>query len=41
VAERTGFRCEGELRNAEVDAQGKPRNVLLFSMIREDYEASR
>jgi len=41
VAERAGFRLEGELRNAEVDAQGKPRNVLAFSMIREEYEASR
>jgi hypothetical protein len=28
----------GELRNAEVAAQRKPRNVLLFSMIREEYE---
>jgi RimJ/RimL family protein N-acetyltransferase len=41
VAERAGFRLEGELRNAEVDAQGKPTNVLVFSMIREEYEASR
>ena len=41
VAERAGFRLEGELRSAEVDAQGNPRNVLVFSMIREDYEASR
>ena len=41
VAERVGFRLEGELRNTEVDAQGKPRNVLVFSMIREEYEASR
>jgi RimJ/RimL family protein N-acetyltransferase len=41
VAERAGFRLEGELRNTEVNAQGKPRNVLVFSMIREEYEASR
>jgi RimJ/RimL family protein N-acetyltransferase len=41
VVERAGFRLEGELRNAEVDAQGKLRNVPLFSMIREEYEASK
>jgi RimJ/RimL family protein N-acetyltransferase len=41
VADRAGFRLEGELRSAEVDAQGNPRNVLVFSMIREEYEASR
>lgn len=41
VAERVGFRLEGELRNTEVDAQGKPRNVLVFSMIREEYGALR
>jgi RimJ/RimL family protein N-acetyltransferase len=41
VAERAGFPLEGELRNAEVDAQGKPRNVLVFSMIWEEYEASK
>ena len=41
VAERAGFRLEGELRNAEVDARGKPRNTLVFSMIPEEYVASR
>jgi RimJ/RimL family protein N-acetyltransferase len=41
VAERAGFRLEGELRNAEVDVQAKPRNTLVFSMIPEEYEASR
>jgi len=41
VAERAGFRLEGELRKAEVDAQGEARNVLVFCMIREEYEASR
>ena len=41
VAERAGFRLEGELRNAEVDARGKPRNILVFSMIPEEYVASR
>ena len=36
VAERAGFRLEGELRNDTVDADGAPRNTLVFSMIRED-----
>jgi RimJ/RimL family protein N-acetyltransferase len=33
VAERAGYRLEGELRNAEVGAGGGPRNVLVFSVI--------
>ncbi|MDP9475516.1 MAG: GNAT family N-acetyltransferase [Actinomycetota bacterium] len=41
VAERAGFRLEGELRNAEVGTDGEPRNVLVFSMIPEEYEAAR
>ncbi len=36
VAERAGYRLEGELRNAEVGADGGPRNVLIFSTIPED-----
>ena len=32
VAQRAGFRLEGELRNAEVGPDGEPRNVLVFSM---------
>jgi RimJ/RimL family protein N-acetyltransferase len=38
VAERAGFRLEGELRNAELGADGEPRNILVFSMIPEEYE---
>jgi len=41
VAERAGYRLEGELRNAEVGADGELRNVLVFSMIPEDQEAVR
>ena len=36
VAERTGFRLEGELRNDVVGTGGDIRNTLVFSMIRED-----
>ena len=36
VAKRAGYRLEGELRNAEVGADGGPTNVLVFSVIPED-----
>lgn len=39
VAERAGFRLEGELRNAELGADGEPRNTLVFSMIPEEHAA--
>lgn len=41
VAERTGFRLEGELRNTERSPNGELRNTLIFSMIPEEYEALR
>ena len=41
VAERVGFCLEGELRNAEVGPGGEPRHTLVFSMIPEEYRASR
>jgi len=41
VAERAGYRLEGELRNAEVGVDGQPRNVLVFSMIPEEHEAAK
>jgi RimJ/RimL family protein N-acetyltransferase len=41
VAERAGYRLEGELRNAEVGADLEPRNVLVFSMIPEEHEAEK
>ena len=33
VAERAGYTLEGELRNAEVGADGRLRNTLVFSVI--------
>ena len=41
VAERAGYRLEGELRNAEVGADGEPRNVLVFSMIPGEHVAAK
>ena len=41
VAERAGFRLEGELRNNEVDARGAPRNTLVYAMIPEEHEAAK
>jgi RimJ/RimL family protein N-acetyltransferase len=38
VAERRGFRLEGELRNAELGADVEPRNTLVFSMLPEERE---
>jgi RimJ/RimL family protein N-acetyltransferase len=36
VAERAGFRLEGELRNAEIGTDGTPRNVLVYGMMPEE-----
>ncbi len=36
VAERCGFRLEGELRNNEKSPNGELRNTLLFSMLPEE-----
>ena len=36
VAERAGFRLEGELRNDDVGTGGNPRNTLVFSLIPAD-----
>ncbi len=36
---RAGYRLEGELRNAEAGPGGEPRNVLVYSMVPEDYTA--
>jgi RimJ/RimL family protein N-acetyltransferase len=41
VAERAGFRLEGELRNNELDTNGHPRDTLVYSMIPEKYEAAK
>jgi RimJ/RimL family protein N-acetyltransferase len=40
VAERAGLRLEGELRNAELGADGEPRNTLVFSMLPEERDRS-
>jgi RimJ/RimL family protein N-acetyltransferase len=37
VAERAGFHLEGELRNLALDNAGVPRNVLVFSLIPDEY----
>ena len=41
VAERAGFRLEGELRNDSVGADGSTRDTLVFSMTREDLARGR
>jgi RimJ/RimL family protein N-acetyltransferase len=41
VAERAGFRLEGELRNNELDTGGHLRNTLVYAMIPEEYEAAK
>jgi len=32
VAERAGFRLEGELRSNEVGTDGEPRDILIYAM---------
>jgi len=41
VAERAGFRLEGELRNNEVDPNGAARNTLVYAMLPEEHEIMR
>lgn len=41
VAERLGFVFEGRLRNDSVDPQGHSRDMLVFSLIPEDYSRVR
>ena len=41
VAERAGFRLEGELRNNELDTGGHLRDTLVYAMIPEEHEAAR
>lgn len=36
VAERAGFRLEGELRNNEIGTDGAPRNTLIYAVIPEE-----
>ena len=40
VAERAGFRLEGELRNDGAGPDGRPRNTLIFALIPADRNAS-
>jgi RimJ/RimL family protein N-acetyltransferase len=39
VAERCGYRLEGELRNDDLGVDGGLRNTLLFAMIPEEFRA--
>jgi RimJ/RimL family protein N-acetyltransferase len=41
VAERAGFRLEGELRNAQLIPDGGLRDTLVFSIIPEEHDALR
>jgi RimJ/RimL family protein N-acetyltransferase len=41
VAERAGFRLEGELRNNELDTSGHLRDTLVYAMIPEEHEAAK
>lgn len=41
VAERAGFRLEGELRNNELDTSGQLRNTLVYAMTPEEHEITR
>lgn len=38
VAEKAGFHLEGELRNSEIDPEGKLKNTLVFSLLTEEWE---
>ncbi len=41
VAERAGFRLEGELRNSGLDTSGNLRNTLVYTKIPEEHKAAR
>jgi RimJ/RimL family protein N-acetyltransferase len=41
VAQRNGFIFEGCIRNSIIDADGKVHDVMMFSLIPEDWEALR
>ncbi|CAN5556665.1 hypothetical protein BH24ACT21_BH24ACT21_10550 [soil metagenome] len=41
VAERAGFRLEGELRNAEANVDGEPRDMLVYAMLPDEHRAVR
>ena len=41
VAERAGFRLEGELRNNELDTGGHLRDTLVYAMIPDEHEAAK
>ncbi len=41
VAERAGFRLEGELRNNELDTSGHLRDTRVYAMIPEEHEAAK
>ena len=39
LAEKLGFKLEGELRNARIDNEGVVRNDLIYSIVPEDWSA--
>jgi RimJ/RimL family protein N-acetyltransferase len=39
IPERLGFVYEGRQRRASPDVKGEPRDIDMFSVIREDYES--
>ncbi|MBI3911031.1 MAG: GNAT family N-acetyltransferase [Armatimonadetes bacterium] len=41
VAKRLGFTLEGCLRNAGIDNDGQPHDILVFALIPEDYQRCR
>jgi hypothetical protein len=41
VAERAGFKLEGDLRNNEVGTDRAPRDTLIYAMIPEEHQALR
>jgi RimJ/RimL family protein N-acetyltransferase len=41
IPQRLGYVLEGTLRYDQIDPEGKPRDTLIFAMIREDYQRAR
>lgn len=41
VPQRLGYVLEGTLRRADLDPEGRPRDTMVFAMLREEYERAR
>jgi ribosomal-protein-serine acetyltransferase len=41
IADRTGFNLEGRLRNINLGTDGEPRDLLIFSLVPEDWDLLR